>query len=55
MIELSKTDVSKLCRYLADAVSFYRKHAVSVREQDRARLLLRFLHKIERRIKTTNH
>ena len=54
MIELSKTDTSQLCRYLKDAAAFYRKHAASIREQDRSRLLLRFLHKIERKIHKAN-
>lgn len=50
-MNLSKSDTSKLCRYLRDAIAFYRHHAVSVREQDRARLLSVLLHKIERKIK----
>lgn len=54
MIELSKTDTSQLCRYLKDAVAFYRKHASSIREQDRSRLILKLLHKIERRITKAN-
>ena len=54
MINLSKTDTGKLCRYLTDAAAFYRRHAVSIREQDRARLLLRLLHKIERKISKNN-
>ena len=52
MINLSKTDAGRLCRYLKDAATFYRKHAVSIREQDRARLLLRLMHKIERKLNT---
>lgn len=54
-MNLSKSDTSKLCRYLRDAIAFYRHHAVSVREQDRARLLSVLLHKIERKIQTPNN
>ena len=50
MITLSNTDASRLCRWLDDAVSFYRHHATSIREQDRARLLLKMKKKIERKI-----
>ena len=48
-MHLSKTDTNNLCRYLSDAVAFYRQHATSIKEQDRARLLLKMLHKIERK------
>ena len=49
-MQLGKSDTNKLCRYLRDAIVFYRHHAVSVREQDRARLLSVMLHKIEKRV-----
>ena len=36
---ISKTDAKKAARYLIDASRYYEAHAVSSREQDRARLM----------------
>ena len=54
MITLSKTDTGRLCRYLKDAAKFYKKHASGTREEDRARLLLRLMTKIEKKLIKTN-
>lgn len=51
---LSKTDTNQLCRYLRDAAAFYRRHASNTREQDRARLILKMLHKIEKKLIKAN-
>lgn len=36
---ISRTDARKAARYLTDASRYYEAHAVSSREQDRARLM----------------
>jgi hypothetical protein len=54
MIQLGKTDTKALIRFLKDAEAFYREHACNTRQQDRARLLLKMRHKLERKLTKTN-
>lgn len=45
---ISRTDARKAARYLTDASRYYEAHAVSSREQDRARLMRLLAKKITR-------
>lgn len=45
---ISRTDARKAARYLTDASRYYEAHAVSSREQDRARLMRLLAKKINR-------
>lgn len=48
---ISKTDVATLIRYLDNAAAFYRQHATTTKESDRARLLGKMSNKLKRRLK----
>ena len=52
-MEICKTDVKKILRYLTDAASFYEAHANGFAEQDRPRLLRNMARKIARNMKET--
>ena len=56
IMEICKTDVKKILRYLTDAASFYDAHAKGFVEKDRPRLLSNMARKIARNMKEiTNH
>ncbi len=50
-MEICKTDVKTILRYLTDAASFYEAHAKGFAEQDRPRLLRKMARKIGKNIK----
>lgn len=48
-MEVSKSDIKTITRYLRDAAAFYRRHVTSVRDYDRARLLALMANKLEKK------
>ena len=52
-MEICKTDVKTILRYLTDAASFYEAYAKGFAEQDRPRLLRNMAKKIARNMKET--
>lgn len=50
---ISRTDARKAARYLTDASRYYEAHAVSSREQDRARLMRLLAKKINNKLNST--
>ena len=50
-MEICKTDVKTILRYLTDAATFYEAHAKGFTEQDRPRLLRNMARKITRNMK----
>lgn len=49
-MNLSKTDISIILRYLEDAAKFYKWHAVTARERDRIRLINKMIKKLRCKI-----
>jgi hypothetical protein len=51
-MEISKTDAKLLMKYLQDAASYYRQHATTAKEHNRARLLSNLSNKIRKKYDT---
>lgn len=49
-MDICKTDLNTLCRYLRDAARFYDQHATSTRERDRLRLLNKMIYKLNKKL-----
>ena len=48
-MEVCKSDMKDIIRYLTDAGEFYKAHAETLREQDRPRLINKLVKKLKRK------
>lgn len=53
IMEICKTDIKDILRYLADAADFYETHANGFAEKDRPRLLRNMARKIRKKFAET--
>lgn len=49
-MNVSKTDITTILRYLSDAARFYKQHAVSTRDHDRIRLINKMNYKLSKKL-----
>lgn len=55
IMEICKTDIKDILRYLADAADFYETHANGFAEKDRPRLLRNMARKIGKKFAETEN
>ena len=50
-MDVCRTDIQKLTKYIDDVLLFYKAHASTIRESERARLLFLVNNKLKKKLK----